>query len=223
MQTMQVIPIHSSRPQVEERTYLHPLPVRIWHWINALGFVLLILTGIQIRYADIFGVITFETAIKLHNWIGFVVIANYFLWLGYHLSSDRIRNYHSVLDAKAFFNNYYQQAIYYSYGIFKGAKRPHKVQPLDKFNPMQRLTYQFIMMITGPLQLFTGLMMWDVQRFESWIALFGGIRVVSTIHVVLFILFAFFVLIHAYMGVLGEKPSTHYKEMVTGWEEHGDH
>ena len=55
----------------------------------------MILTGIQIRYADLFSVMTFETAIKLHNWIGFVVIANYFLWLGYHLSSDRIRNYHS--------------------------------------------------------------------------------------------------------------------------------
>ena len=94
---------------------------------------------------------------------------------------------------------------------------------------MQRLTYQFVMMITGPLQLFTGLMMWDVKRFESWIALLGGIRVVSTIHVVLFILFVFFILIHAYMGVLGEKPSTHYKEMLTGYEEHtetkrlGDH
>ena len=33
-----------------QRIYVHPLPVRIWHWINALGFVLLILTGVQIRY-----------------------------------------------------------------------------------------------------------------------------------------------------------------------------
>jgi Ni,Fe-hydrogenase I cytochrome b subunit len=44
MQTIQATPMHSSRAQVE-KIYLHPLPVRIWHWVNALGFVLLILTG----------------------------------------------------------------------------------------------------------------------------------------------------------------------------------
>ena len=110
----------------------------------------------------------------------------------------------------------------YSYGIFKGEKRPHKVQPYDKFNPTQRLTYQFVMMITAPLQMLTGLMMWDVKRFEAWIELVGGIRVVSTIHMVLCILFVFFILVHAYMGFLGQKPSTHYKEMFTGYEEPHD-
>jgi thiosulfate reductase cytochrome b subunit len=213
----------SANHNYQEEIYLHPLPIRIWHWINALGFVLLILTGAQIRYADLFSVMTFESAVKLHNWIGFAVIANYFLWLGYYLFSDRISNYHSVLDAKAFFTNYYRQTLYYSYGIFKGEKRPHKVQPLDKFNPMQKVTYQMIMMVTVPLQILTGLMMWDVQRFSSWIELMGGIRIVSTIHVVLFILFVFFILVHAYMGALGSKRSTHFKEMFTGFEEPGDH
>ena len=28
-----------------QKLYVDPLPVRIWHWINALGFVLLILSG----------------------------------------------------------------------------------------------------------------------------------------------------------------------------------
>ena len=41
---------HSSHEQRQhEKVYLHPLPVRLWHWLNALGFVLLILTGAQIR------------------------------------------------------------------------------------------------------------------------------------------------------------------------------
>ena len=26
-----------------KRVYVHPLPVRLWHWTNAIGFVLLIL------------------------------------------------------------------------------------------------------------------------------------------------------------------------------------
>ena len=32
--------------------YLHPLPVRIWHWLNALGIVTLCITGIQIRFPE---------------------------------------------------------------------------------------------------------------------------------------------------------------------------
>jgi len=207
----------------EARVYLHPLPVRIWHWLNALGFVLLILTGVQIRYADLFSLMSFETAVKLHNWIGFVLIFNYFVWLGYYLMSDKVTNYHAVLDYKKFFRNYFDQAVYYSYGIFKGQKRPHNIQPHDKFNPMQKLTYQVIMMITVPIQILTGLMLWDVKRFTSWIEFAGGIRVVSTIHVLMFILFVFFIFLHAYMGMLGPKRSTHYKEMITGYEEDEGH
>ena len=35
------------------KLYINPLPVRIWHWTNAVGFCLLILTGLQIRYLDL--------------------------------------------------------------------------------------------------------------------------------------------------------------------------
>jgi len=210
--------IHVNQAPREE-TYINPLPVRIWHWINALGFVLLILTGFQLRYTDIFNLMTFEAAVKLHNWVGFTVIANYFLWLGYYLFSDRITNYHPVLDAERFFRNFFLQARYYSYGIFKGERSPHRVRPEDKFNPLQKLTYQLIMLIAAPINFITGLMMWDVKRFEGWIEMMGGIRVVDTIHVVIFILFVFFIFVHAYMGALGRTPSTHYREMITGYEE----
>ncbi len=209
-------------PDRQEKVYLHPLPVRIWHWLNALGFLLLILTGFQLRYVDLFSLMSFETAVKLHNWVGFAVIANWFLWFFYYVTSDRVTNYHPDLDAASFFRRYFSQISYYSSGIFTGAERPHKVQPHDKFNAMQKLTYQFVMFITAPVTFFTGLMMWDVKRFEGLIELAGGIRVVNTIHVMMFILFVFFIIIHAYMGVLGKKASSHYKEMFTGYEEPHD-
>jgi Ni/Fe-hydrogenase b-type cytochrome subunit len=213
--------IHAEKAP-QEKVYINPLPVRIWHWVNALGFILLILTGFQLRYADLFSLMTFEAAVKLHNWVGFAVIGNYFLWLGFYLFSDKITNYHPVFEAKEHIRSYFLQMRYYSYGIFKGEKSPHRVEPHNKFNPMQRMTYQMIMLVWVPIQSITGLMMWDVKRFEGWIELVGGIRVVDTIHVLLFILFVFFVLVHAYMGALGQKPSTHFKEMFTGYEEHED-
>ena len=37
------------------RIYVHPVPVRLWHWINAVGFIVLIATGLQIRYGALLG------------------------------------------------------------------------------------------------------------------------------------------------------------------------
>jgi len=199
--------------------YLHPLPVRVWHWLNALGFVLLILTGFQVRYADIFSLVSFETAVKLHNWIGFIVIGNWFIWLGYYLFSDKIKVYHPELDSRKFFDKAFAQMRYYGYGIFRGEHSPHHVGPLDKFNPMQSITYQIVMLIVVPIQFITGLMMWNIKGFETWVNLIGGIRIVDTIHVLIFIFFVSFIFIHAYMGALGHTPSAHFKEMFTGYED----
>lgn len=202
-----------------ERVYLHPLPVRLWHWANALGFVLLIVTGVQLRYMDLFSLMSFETAVKMHNWVGLAVIANWLLWFVYYMFSERVTNYHPDFDAKNFFERYFRQIAYYGWGYFHGAERPHKVRPGDKFNAMQKLTYQFIMFISAPVTFLTGLMMWDVQRFQGLIDLAGGLRVVNTVHVVMFILFVMFLFVHVYMGFLGAKASSHYKEMITGYEE----
>ena len=65
--------------------YVHPLPVRIWHWINALGFIALIVTGLQIRYVGLIGLMSFKTAVSLHNWIGFLLIVNFFVWFFFYL------------------------------------------------------------------------------------------------------------------------------------------
>ena len=202
-----------------QKIYVHPLPVRIWHWINAFGFVLLILSGFQIRYADVLGLMSFELALKSHNWIGFVLIANYFIWLLFYVFTDKISIYHPELDARKYFRDTIRQMRYYGYGIFKGESNPHHVGPYAKFNPLQKVMYQIVMLLVVPVQFLTGVLLWDVTRFTTWIDFFGGVRVVSTIHVLIFIFFVSFVLIHIYLGTLGRKTSTHFKAMVTGFEE----
>ena len=69
--------------------FVVPLPLRIWHWLNALGMVTLALTGIQIRYVGVIDVVSFHTAVVVHNYTGFAVIANFFLWLLFHLFTDQ--------------------------------------------------------------------------------------------------------------------------------------
>ncbi|HQZ44975.1 MAG TPA: cytochrome b/b6 domain-containing protein [Usitatibacteraceae bacterium] len=199
------------------RVYVHPLPVRLWHWVNALGFIVLIATGLVIRYGA-HATMSLKTAVDLHNAVGFVLIANYFLWLGFYLFSDRITVYHPELNPGTHFRNVMRQLAYYGYGIFKGHPNPHHVSAYRKFNALQAMSYQIIMMVVVPLQFYTGVVLWDLQRFAGTVELLGGPRVVSTIHVLLFIVLLVFVLVHVYLTTLGRTASEHVKSMITGYE-----
>jgi thiosulfate reductase cytochrome b subunit len=202
-----------------QRLYLHPLPIRIWHWINALGVVLLILTGIQIRYLGVIDVVSFKTAVTVHNWTGFVLMANFLIWFFFYLTSDRIKVYHPELSPKEHMRRSFLQLQYYGYGIFRGDPNPHQLSIYGKFNPMQAMTYQVIMLLLLPIQFYTGILLWDVKRFSGQIAFFGGVRVVDTVHVLIFIFFVAYVLVHIYLGTLGHTPTAHFKAMFTGYEE----
>lgn len=203
-----------------KKLYVHPLPVRIWHWTNAIGFILLILSGLQIRFADAVQVVSFKMAVNLHNAVGFVLIANFFVWLGFYLMTDKIKVYHPELSPAKYFRESYKQLFYYGYGIFRGDPNPHHVSAYHKFNPLQSMTYQLIMMIFVPIQFFTGLLLWDIARFDSVVQLLGGVRVIDTIHVLLFIFFTGFIfLIHPYLATLGHTTFAHIKAMITGYEE----
>ncbi|MBF0215084.1 MAG: cytochrome b/b6 domain-containing protein, partial [Magnetococcales bacterium] len=62
---------------------LYPLWIRVWHWSNALSFLVLLATGISLHFAAPgSALIPFDTARMLHNvfgllmtvgWIAFVV------------------------------------------------------------------------------------------------------------------------------------------------------
>ena len=207
-----------------QKIFLHPLPIRIWHCINAVGFVTMILTGIQIRYVGLVDVVSFRTAVTVHNYTGLVLICNYFIWLLFYLSSDKIRVYHPQLNPIKHFRESFRQIQYYSYGIFTGSPSPHQPNAYDKFNPLQSMTYQIVMFLMVPGAFVTGILLWNVKGFPDAVAFFGGVRVVDTVHVLIFIFFSFFIFFHIYLGSLGHTPTAHYKAMfITGYDEVDDH
>jgi thiosulfate reductase cytochrome b subunit len=198
---------------------MHPLPVRIWHWTNAIGFVLLILTGLQIRYADAVAVMGFKTAVNLHNMVGLVLVINYFVWLAFYLFSDKIVVYHPELSPSKYFRHALSQIAYYGYGIFKGQPNPHHGTEYRKFNALQSITYQIIMILLVPIQFYTGVVLWDLNRFAGTVELLGGVRVVDTVHVALFVFFVGFIFVHVYLATLGRTAGEHLKGMLTGYED----
>ncbi len=202
----------------ENMEYVHPLPVRIWHWVNAAGFILLVITGFQIRFADHLGYMSFESAVKVHNWVGFIVIADYFLWFLYYFVTGKIRIYYP--DLNTFIPRMIKQAQFYGYGIFIGDENPHHMTADNKFNAMQQKAYILIMFIVVPLQLLTGLFLWNITQFGGFIDFMGGVKIVDTIHVSLFYFFVTFMFVHAYLSTLGHTATAHMIAMFTGWEEH---
>ncbi len=207
-----------------KRIYLHPAPIRLWHWINAAGFIIVILTGAQIRFGNILHLFSFETAVDIHSWTGFILIANYFIWLFYYLLTGKIKIYIPPLHHPVeFLQRSIRQAKFYGYGILVGDENPHHSTQDNKFNPMQQISYLMIMAFLIPVQIITGLLLWDPKLFSKWVSLAGGIQIVDLIHVLLFIFFSAFIIVHFYLATLGHTTFAHIIAMFTGYEEEEEH
>src|SRR4030042_2961531 len=208
-----------------KKIYLHPLPIRIWHWVNALGFIILILTGAQIKLGNKINLFSFETAVDIHSWLGFTLLANYFIELFYYLLTFKIKIYIPPLHHPIeFAKKAIRQAKFYGYGILIGDENPHHSTPDNKFNPMQQMSYLMIMAALIPVQIITGLFLWDPKLFGPVVNLIGGIQIADTIHILLWIFFSAFIIVHFYLATLGHTTWAHIIAMFSGYEEeHEEH
>lgn len=210
----------------QERIYLTPTPVRIWHWLNAFGIVTLCVTGAQIRfpeYVNVFG--TYRAAIMLHNTAGIVVSVSFLLWLFYYLFVARtlVRLYVPGMEDLRY--GLLRQAKYYFFTYFLGRPSPHVCTPDNKFNPLQKSAYLVIMMVLLPLVIVSGLLLLNIVPLRSLILMIGGLKLLIGIHFLLACCFCAFLFTHIYLATLGHTPFAHFKPMWTGWEEveHGLH
>lgn len=207
-----------------EYIYLTPMPIRIWHWLNAFGFVTLALTGLQIRFPDyvaIFG--AYKNAIRLHNTAGFVVSASYLLWFGYYLVISRTLTRLYLPTLEDIRKGIFRQALYYFFNYFRGRPNPHHSTPENKFNPLQKTVYLVIMIVLLPLVIISGFLLMYVTPLRPYIDLVGGIKTLVSIHFLLACSFCSFLFVHIYLATLGHTPLAHFKPMWHGWEEREVH
>ena len=200
--------------------YLTPMPIRIWHWLNALGIVTLSITGIQIRfpeYVNIFG--TYKAAISLHNTAGIVVSVSYIIWFCYYLfiAQSMAKLYIPTVDDLK--QGIFRQAFFYFFKYFKGDPNPHESTPDNKFNPLQKVAYLMIMLVLLPLVILTGILLLNVDPLRAAIMMVGGLKLLVSSHFLIACCFTAFLFVHIYLATLGHTPFAHFKPMWTGWEE----
>jgi thiosulfate reductase cytochrome b subunit len=204
----------------KEMVYVTPMPVRIWHWLNAFGIVTLCVTGLQIRFPDFINVFgAYKAAIRLHNTAGVVVSISYILWLTYYLvvAKSLIQQYVPTLDDLK--TGIFRQAYFYFLTYFLGKPNPHHSTPDHKFNPMQKATYLIIMLVLLPLVIFSGVLLMYVAPLREILLLLGGIKMLVGSHFLVACCFTAFLFVHIYLATLGHTPLSHFKPMWNGWEE----
>jgi thiosulfate reductase cytochrome b subunit len=199
------------------RVRLYTLPIRVWHWINAFLIFFLIITGIQLRVPGVTIFAHYSQAVLLHKYAGFCLVGSFVFWLCYVLFSGSFRKHYLMCarDIKGMVH----QAIFYGYGVFRGATNPFSPTPDDKFNPMQKVAYFTVMVFFTPAILVTGVLFSDILYFVSYINAIGGLRILDALHVVVAYIFVLYLMVHLYMATLGHTIFAHTKAMVVGYEE----
>ncbi|MCX5816346.1 MAG: cytochrome b/b6 domain-containing protein [Proteobacteria bacterium] len=199
------------------KSYLHSLPLRIWHWANACIVLVLIITGIQLRVPSIQILHDYRYAVLLHKYFGYAMTGSFLFWFFYYLATGGLTKHYLMgfEDIKGM----PRQALYYIFSIFRGEKNPFKPSPDNKFNPMQKLAYSSVMLVFVPIIVITGVLFSDILFFFSWIKALGGLRILDAVHVAAAYVFILYLLVHLYMTTLGPKLHSHIKGMITGYEE----
>jgi len=198
----------------EDMIYLQPTPVRIWHWLNALGIVTLIASGVQIRFPEfinLFG--SYKAAIRLHNTAGIVVAISFGLWLFYYLVIAGTLKKLYIPDKEDLQHGLMRQGIFYFFNYFR-----HVTTPDNKFNPLQKSAYLVIMMILVPLVIVSGVLLMNVAPLRELVLLFGGLKFLVGCHFLLACCLCAFLFTHVYLATLGHTPFAHFVPMWTGWE-----
>lgn len=197
--------------------YLYSLYERLWHWLQAVAILLLLLTGYLIHNPKWLSWIPYRGLVYAHNVFAVVLLFDAALAFFYHLASGEIRQF--LPPTRGFFYQAYQQARYYLYGIFRGEPHPFHKTRERKLNSLQQATYFVLLNVMLPVQMLTGILMWLGWYWPDLLDRVGGLKTLAPIHTLFAWFFAAFIVIHIYLTTTGPTPTTYLKAMITGWED----
>ncbi len=200
------------------KIYLYPIWVRLWHALNAILIILLIISGVSMQYTNPANpFIRFDIAVTMHNISGILLTINYMGFLIGTIITPNGKYY--KLSLKGLVPRLMKQFMYYTFGIFKQENPPFPVTKESKFNPLQQFTYVIAMFMLVPVVIITG---WALLYPEVVLTKFfsgSGIKVNDFIHVIIGFFVSFFMFVHIYFCTIGATFVSNFKSMINGFHE----
>lgn len=202
----------------EEKIYLYPVWVRLWHLLNAILCLTLIVTGISMQFSNPkVPLIRFDVAVSIHNIVGIILCVNYLLFLVGNIGTRNGKYYKLILPG--LIHRLMTQFRYYTRGLFKGEAAPYPLSMERKFNPLQQVTYVGSMYILFPVIMISG---WALMYPEVIPARFiwsSGLHATDLFHILAAFLISLFMFIHIYFCTIGKTPVSNFKSMIDGYHE----
>ena len=198
--------------------YLYPKWIRAWHIVNAVMFLILIVTGLSMQYTDkenLSYVVGFAIAVKWHNFAAIVLTVNYIIFVTMNLLTKNGRYYR--IGKKNFLSDLGKQLKYYSWGMFKWEKHPFPVTEERKFNPLQKLSYVLAMYLAVPLLIISGIGLLFPEITIKGLFGVSGLILTDILHITMGFFLSVFMVIHIYTCTLGAKPTSLFWGMITGY------
>jgi thiosulfate reductase cytochrome b subunit len=203
---------------MSEKIYLYPVWIRLWHALNAILIILLIITGVSMQFTNPDNpFIRFDIAVRMHNISGILLTLNYVFFITGTIITPNGKHYKLTL--KGLTGRIIKQFTYYTFGIFKHEPAPFPVTKESKFNPLQQFTYVAAMFVLVPIVIITG---WALLYPELVLTKFfggSGLKVNDFIHVIIGFFVSFFMFVHIYFCTIGATFVSNFKSMINGFHE----
>jgi thiosulfate reductase cytochrome b subunit len=214
--------VTTRRLQRVSKVIVHPLTVRITHWLNALAIIIMIMSGWRIYNSDPIFPFTFpveltlggsyDGSVDIHNEDG---LAGALQW---HFAAMWLLTINGI--------------VYIAYGIFSGHFRksffpvgpraflrdavaamkfqlPHR---LGTYNAVQKTLYLGVV-AAGVIMVLSGLAIWKPGQFQELTFLFGGFDVARIVHFLGMTAIVGFLIVHVALVILVLKT---LPTMITG-------
>ncbi len=180
---------------------LHPLPVRIMHWLNAVAMIVMITSGWGI-YDDsvVISGLHFSQTLRLGSWApesllwhfaGMWVLAiNGLFYVGYGLVTGRLRERLLPIRIRDLVATVVDTLHF---------RIAH--EDLTVYNAVQKLLY-IVVILAGISQVVTGLAIWKPVQFSPLIDLMGGFQGARLLHFWGMVVIVGFLVVHVALSLL---------------------
>ena len=192
---------HAARQSAPKERRLHPLPIRIMHWINAVAIFIMIGSGWKIYNDDIlFSFLRFPDAIVIGKWAQYGLQWHFFgMWifvlngiacLCYGIASGRFWQKLFPISPRE---------VFVTVGEALRFRLRH--DDLTHYNAVQKALYLGVMAV-GVLIVISGLALWKPVQFSGLANLFGSFQNIRLVHFLCMSAIVAFIVVHVTLALL---------------------